>query len=201
MSRPVTLVDFLRHGEPVGGRRYRGNGVDDPLSERGWQQMWSAVEERIPWQRIVSSPLRRCRAFAEALAGRHGLPVEVDSRFREVGFGDWEGLSPDQILATDPASYAAFHADPVHKRPAGAEPLQDFGERVARALQDLLEVRAGEHLLVVAHAGVIRAVLGHVLRSEPAAWYRARIDNAAFSRVLLGEHGLRLEFHNRPACP
>jgi alpha-ribazole phosphatase len=54
----ITL-DFMRHGEPVGGRKYRGQ-LDDPLSEKGWEQMRAAVGEAWPWTRIVSSPLLRC---------------------------------------------------------------------------------------------------------------------------------------------
>ena len=83
----TTLIDPIRHGLPVGGARYRGHAIDDPLSESGWQQMWDAVGDAAPWNRIVSSPLKRCRDFAEALGTRHGLPLELDDGLREVGFG------------------------------------------------------------------------------------------------------------------
>lgn len=192
-----TLVDFLRHGEPVGGRRYRGDGVDDPLSEKGWQQMWAAVGEQVPWQRVVTSPLQRCRAFATELAQRHRLALSVDPRFREVGQGVWEGLSPDEIQRDDAAAYAAFHQDPCRNRPHGAEALDVFGQRVSEALEELFSAAAGEHVLVIAHAGVIRAALGHVLQSDPVAWYRTRIDNAALTRFRRGPYGNKLEFHNR----
>jgi probable phosphoglycerate mutase len=194
-----TLVDFMRHGEPVGGRRYRGDGVDDPLSEQGWQQMWAAVGEPVPWQRVVTSPLQRCQAFALALADKHRLPLSIEQRFREVGQGEWEGLTPDDILQRDPAAYAAFHHDPVRNRPRGAEALEAFGQRVAEALEELFSAHAGEHVLVVAHAGVIRAALGHVLQSDPVAWYRTRVDNAALTRFRCGRFGNKLEFHNRPS--
>jgi probable phosphoglycerate mutase len=194
---PDTLIDFLRHGEPVGGRRFRGDGADDPLSETGWQQMWDAVGEQRPWQRVISSPMRRCREFAAELKERCGVPLSIESRFREVGQGSWEGLSPAQVIAANEAEYRAFYADPQRNRPPGAEPLEAFGARVAAALSDLLRDHAGEHLLVVAHAGVIRAALGFVLQAEPVAWYRTRVDNAAFTRFLSGSYGLRLEFHNR----
>ena len=62
----ITTIDLLRHGEPIGGRRYRGH-IDDPLSEYGWSEMWHAVSGETPWQQIITSPLRRCREFAEAL--------------------------------------------------------------------------------------------------------------------------------------
>ncbi len=169
-----TLIDFLRHGEPVGGRRFRGNGADDPLSEKGWQQMWDAVGERLPWQRIISSPMRRCSAFAEALAEKCGLELSIDDRFREVGFGRWEGLSPDEIISANPEEYAAFYRDPCRNRPAGAETLEDFGQRVAQGLEDVLSNYPGEQVLVVAHAGVVRAALGYILNVDPAAWYRTR---------------------------
>ena len=192
-----TFIDFMRHGEPEGGRRYRGNAVDDPLSEKGWQQMWNAVGEQRPWQHIISSPMRRCSAFAEALAEECALELSIDDRFREVGFGRWEGLSPDEIIARNPREYTAFYRDPCRNRPQGSETLEDFGQRVAQALQDVLSDYPGEHVLVVAHAGVVRAVLGYILNVEPAAWYRTGIDNAAFTRVRNDRHGNKLEFHNR----
>lgn len=201
MTDTTTTVDFLRHGEPVGGRRYRGDGADDPLSEKGWQQMWSAVGQQAPWSRIVTSPLQRCSAFAQALNEKHGLPVEVDSRFREVGLGSWEGLSPDDIIARNESEYRLFYEDPQRNRPEGAEPLEIFGARVAEALSNVFDRYAGEHVLVIAHAGVIRAALGYVLQAEPVAWYRTHIDNAAFTRVRSGRYGLRLEFHNRHELP
>ncbi|HEB98153.1 MAG TPA: histidine phosphatase family protein [Thiotrichales bacterium] len=193
----VTLIDFIRHGEPEGGRLYRGSGVDDPLSEKGWAQMWAAVGEEAPWTAVLSSPLVRCRAFAEALAERHGLPLELEPRFREVGFGAWEGRRPEEIERDTPEAYAAFYADPVHARPAGAEPLEAFGVRVAEALEEALARHAGGHPLVVAHAGVIRAALGFVLGAAPTAWYRVRVDNAGVTRFRRDRLGIRLEFHNR----
>ena len=192
-----TIVDFLRHGEPVGGRRYRGDGVDDPLSEKGWQQMWGALGDAAPWAAVVTSPMQRCQAFAVALTEKLSLPLTVEHRFREVGLGGWEGLSPDDILASDPDSYAAFYRDPRRNRPQGAETLEAFGARVAEALEQVLNDYTGQQVLVVAHAGVIRAALGHVLRSDPVAWYRTRIDNAALTRFRRGEYGTKLEFHNR----
>ncbi len=197
-----TIIDLLRHGSPEGGRAYRGHSIDDPLSEKGWAQMWAAVGGEavgmVPWTRIVSSPLIRCSDFAEALGARHGLPVSVDARFREVGFGRWEGRTPDQIQRENPDEYAAFFRDPVHSRPPAAEPLRDFVERVAAAFGDCLRENAGEHVLVVAHAGVIRAVMAYVLKADLQCAYRVAVNNACFTRCRQGERGLMLEFHNRP---
>ena len=59
-----TTLDFLRHGQPNGGSRYRGNGVDDPLSDLGWRQMRDTTAGVAGWQRVISSPMQRCVAFA-----------------------------------------------------------------------------------------------------------------------------------------
>jgi broad specificity phosphatase PhoE len=192
-----TVIDFLRHGEPAGGRRYRGDGVDDPLSEHGWRQMWSTVGEFDGWDVIISSPMQRCHAFARALGEKIDRAVVVDPRFREVGMGSWEGRSPQEILDTDPEAYASFYRDPVANRPAGCEPLDAFGRRVAEAYDAVLAGYPGRHVLVVAHAGVIRAAVGYILQADPVAWYRTAIDTAGATRFRHGEFGNKLEFHNR----
>lgn len=182
VEHPETEIELLRHGEPVGGRRYRGK-LDDALSEKGWQQMWRAVGDRSDWQQIVTSPLQRCRAFAMALGERHGLPVAVDGRFAEVGFGSWEGRTRQELEAQFPGQVLRFLRDPVDNRPPGAELLDDFICRVHAGLADVLQAYAGKRILLVAHAGVIRAVMTHVLGMPPAAMYRIHVENAGLTRI------------------
>ena len=191
-----TLVDLIRHGEPVGGRRYRGNGTNDPLSELGWQQMWRAVGEENPWHQVVTSPLERCRAFAAALACRHELPLAVEPELREVGMGSWEGRTPAEVREREPASYERFYRDPVGQRPPGAEPLENLIVRVGRAYDTLVACHPGRHLLLVVHAGVMRALAGRVLRAAPERWYRIRIDYAGLIRIRHGTFGPVLEYLN-----
>jgi len=183
MENNCTVVDLIRHGEPVGGNRYRGHGVDDPLSERGWAQMWDAIGDTHPWDRIVSSPLQRCSLFAEALAERANIPCAIDARFREVGFGNWEGRTAEEVEVADPEGFRAFYEDPVRNRPQGAEPLNDFLARISAAYEETRRSHAGCRILIVAHAGVIRAVTTSVLDAPVEAIYRQRIDNAGMVRV------------------
>ncbi len=193
----MMVIDLMRHGEPVGGRRYRGQ-VDDPLSEKGWAQMRAAVAGATPWTRIVSSPLARCRAFAEALAVEHGLPLEFDARLMEGGFGAWEGRSAAEIEAASPGAVARFKADPVGARPAGAEPLEDFHARVTAALDALVVRHAGEHLLVVGHAGVMRMVLAWALQMPVAHAYRVDVAPATLTRLRIDGGHASLIFHGNP---
>ena len=192
----TTRLDFLRHGEPVGGARFRGNGVDDPLSPKGWQQMRDTAAAIGGWQRIISSPLKRCREFAEWLGQEHDLPVEVIEDLREVGFGAWEGTDRAELKQQRRAEFDAFYADPVNCRPAGAEPLDRFGARVSAVFDELVERYAGEILLVVCHAGVIRGTLGHVTQLPAVNWYRTEVNNAAVTRFVHDHLGPRLVAHN-----
>jgi len=192
------FIDLLRHGEPEGGQRYRGCGIDDPLSETGWAQMRAAVgKASASWDHLITSPMRRCREFAEALSHERGLGLSVEEDLREVGFGSWEGRSPEAIKAEAIDEYLAFYSDPAVARPEGAEPLEDFAARVRHALTVLTERHGGEHLLVVAHSGVIRAAITHAMGVPPAALYRLRMPYAALTRLRLDERGMSVEFVNR----
>lgn len=190
----TTTLDLMRHGEPVGGRKYRGQ-VDDPLSEKGWVQMHDAVGDARPWTQIVSSPLMRCRAFAEALADRLGVPLSFDARLMEVGFGEWEGKSAVEIEQGAPGTLERFKADPLNARPAGAEPLADFHARVAVALDDMLARHAGQHVLLIGHAGVIRMAFAWALHIPLAHAYRIEVATASFTRLRFEAQRASLIFH------
>lgn len=177
-----TIIDILRHGEPVGGSRYRGQ-IDDPLSEKGWLQMRTAVQGRDEWQQIVSSDLARCADFARELGGRLAVDVELEPAFREVGFGRWEGKSASELLAEDPEGTAAFWRDPINNTPPGAEPLPVFHQRVISAWQSLLERHRGKHLLLVGHAGMMRILLLHALGLPLESFYRFDPRNASMVRL------------------
>jgi alpha-ribazole phosphatase len=178
----TTVIDLLRHGEPVGGRRYRGQ-LDDPLSEQGWTEMRHAVSAQTPWQVIISSPLRRCSEFAQELSTRLSLPLHLDERLMEVGFGEWEGLTRRELQAQDETQLSRFYHDPVSNRPEGAESLEAFNQRIGQALEQTLHEHRGKHILIIAHAGVIRGILTQTLNAPIASMYRLSISTASLTRI------------------
>lgn len=196
-----TVIDLIRHGEPRGGRLFRGDGVDDPLSETGWQQLRAALGTACRWEQVVSSPLARCRVFALELAARHALPFAVEPDLREIGMGDWEGLTPADVAARDPAALAAMYQDPAGCRPPGGEPLAAFTARVVPAFERLVAAHTGRRLLLLSHAVVMRAIVGHLLRADTGCWYRLRIDYAGVVRVRCGSNAFSVECVNAPAIP
>ena len=193
---PETTIDLIRHGEPEGGRAFRGHSINDPLSEKGWQQMWDAVGEDLPWDQIITSPLERCQAFAEALMDTYDIPCETEDNFKEVGFGNWEGRTPDEIKEENNKEYQDFYLDPVNKRPSGAEDLNQFISRVKIAYEKIIEKHQGKHILIVAHAGVNRAIIANALHAAPIGLYRIKVNNAGISRLKHDDLGSHLLYHN-----
>ncbi len=191
-----TIIDLIRHGEPEGGSRYRGNNIDDLLTEKGWSQMWAAVGDYDEWDLIITSPLQRCRAFAEALGEKRNIPIVVEENLKEVGFGSWEGKTPAEIKEKDLLEFDAFYADPVNNRPEGAEPLDEFIQRVVDVYNNVIEKYLGKHLLIVAHAGVNRVLIANAIDVSAAGMYRIDVKNAGLSRIVNGWKGDVLRFHN-----
>ena len=196
-----TRIDLLRHGEPVGGRRYRGQ-TDDPLSEKGWQQMRASVQDRQDWDVIYSSPLKRCAEFAQELSGQLSLPVKTDERLKEIGFGCWEGRTPDDIRRDDPRRLENFWRDPISNRPEGAETLAGFQARVSAAWAGICATHAGQRVLIVGHAGITRMILSLVLGSPAERMFRIQVDNACLTRIRILGAGAEampmLVFHGCP---
>lgn len=151
---------LMRHGETIEPGRFCGE-TDVALSGRGWQQMRSAAGAR-HWTHIVSSPSRRCAAFAWELAAQSGARHRIDPDLREMHFGSWEGRSPAELSHSEPDALAAFWADPVSHPPPGGEPLAHLEARVVRAVARALEeTRAAElagDVLLITHGGPIRVL-------------------------------------------
>ncbi|NOQ88865.1 MAG: histidine phosphatase family protein [Gammaproteobacteria bacterium] len=195
----TTYIDIIRHGEPVGGRRYRGYSVDDALTEKGWTQMRAAVPESPKWNHIVSSPLKRCLEFSQELANDLQIPLTVEDNMKEIGFGEWEGKTPEDILAEDSETLNRFYQDPVNNRPKGAEPLDSFSQRVWHAYLDIVDKHQDKHILVVAHAGVARAITANILKMslndvysrlkiEYGAIIHSSVDEGHPAKILISAH-------------
>lgn len=182
MQSTVTTIDLLRHGKPEGGEIFRG-ATDVLLSDEGWQQMHASVANGESWQQIVSSPLKRCRAFAEQLAQQHQLPISQHDGLREISFGAWDGMAFGQVREQYGDLLDLYWRDPFNFAPPDAEPMSDFCQRVQQALWHLVEQYRGQHLLLVTHGGVIRAVMAEILQAQSVSLLRYEVPYAAFSRV------------------
>jgi probable phosphoglycerate mutase len=186
-----TLIALVRHGQSTWNAEGRWQGqADPPLSSLGEAQAAAAAGSCPPVDVVVASDLTRARRTAEIIAGARGFgAVGLEPRLRETNTGEWTGLTRDEIEERWPGWLAA------DRRPAAFEAWEAVADRAAAALVDLHQSYAGQTLLAVAHAGVIRAVergldvLGAVPRNLGGRWFEVNGDGlVAGDAVVLIEH-------------
>jgi alpha-ribazole phosphatase len=180
MSRLV----LIRHAEPDESMRGRSYGrLDVPLSPAGGAQA-AAVAELLRDARldaIFASPLRRAIDTAAPLAEARGLTVVTHDGLRELDFGALEGLTFDDIARDRPELYESWMTDPTETQFPDGESFADLSER---ALAAAAEIRSEhERAAIVAHGGVIRAILVDALQMPPRAIFRLDQPYGAISVV------------------
>ncbi len=190
----VEYIDILRHGSTLSGNILRGH-TDDPLSEEGFVQMQTAVAGNA-WRRIITSPLSRCRRFAEELSHERRIPLAVDDRLTEFHFGEWDGRDVDLLRAEDGERLQRFFADPVNNTPPGGEEFQSFDRRVQDAWRSIHDDDQSGGTLIITHGGVILSILAHVLGRDRLHG-RVDVPYACISRIARGgaDYPARLLYH------
>lgn len=163
----MTTVVAVRHGETARSREHRIQGwAPTPLTEAGRTQA-ERVGDRLATaydiDRVVSSDLHRAAETTELIPGHVDAPVTFESAWRERDFGVFQGLPADEWFERFPEYELDSGPDVARKRPDSGESLLDVRERVLENWQVMLgECAPTETVLVVAHGGPIRLVLGHV---------------------------------------
>ncbi|WP_091572752.1 bifunctional RNase H/acid phosphatase [Micromonospora sediminicola] len=181
-----TRLILVRHGETerTVQKRYSGRG-DVPLTERGRAQAAATaarVAELAPSvAAVVSSPLSRCVATAEAVAARIGdPPVRTDDDLIECDFGIWEGRTFAEVRQGWPGELDAWLASTRVAPPQG-ESFTTVAERTGRAVDRLRSAYPGETVVVVSHVSPIKLVLRDALAAGDAFLHRLYLDTAGVS--------------------
>lgn len=150
----------------------------------------------IPFAAVYTSPLARAVETARAVAAASGLvPIEI-ADLREIEFGDVEGLEFDRYPAQ---LQTELLAEPLSARFPGGETYGELRTRVCRALDDVVRRHTGESVLIVTHAGSIRAALAAWLGIAGEAMFRIDqrtasvnvvdwVDGTPIVRLLNGTH-------------
>ena len=186
-------IVLVRHGETDGESSVRFHGASDvALSAKGSDQMRrvTAALGAERFDRVVASPLRR--SWQSAWIAARGLPVSLESDFREVHFGRWEGLTREEIQDSDPVLYDDWQSGAEGFEYPGGEARAAFRGRVERGLERLLASDA-RSVLVVAHKGVIRAITAKLTgeapgRDEPALGGSIELTRDADGSWFRGRH-------------
>ncbi|MFD7228901.1 bifunctional RNase H/acid phosphatase [Streptomyces sp. NPDC059881] len=200
LGPPATFV-LLRHGETAltPQKRFSGSGGTDPeLSEVGERQaeaVAAVLAARGTIQAVVSSPLKRCRQTAAAVAARLGLDVGIDEGLRETHFGAWEGLTFGEVRERYGDDLDAWLASPKAAPTGGGESFATVARRVAATRDRLAEDYRGRTVLLVTHVTPIKTLVRLALGAPPEALFRMELSAASLSAVAYyadGNASLRL---------
>ena len=184
---------LVRHGQTEPNRAGQLLGrLDAPLTELGRRQASAAAQAVLSAHdvaRVVTSPLGRARATAELF----GLPVEVDERWIEVDYGDYDGLPfkevPDEL-------WREWRADASWAPPSG-ESLASVGRRVRDACESLSASATDADVVVVSHVSPIKAAVAWALEVGDEVSWRMHLDVAAVCVIDCGRRGPSLRLFNQ----
>ena len=171
-------VFLIRHPRPVidAGICYGRLDVDAHAPQAIADQIKPLLPADVP---VFSSPLRRARQLAEAL---HPSPV-IDQRLCEIDFGDWEGRAWNDI---ERSLLDAWAADVIGFTPPGGESVASLQQRV---IDFATSLEAQPAVALVAHAGVLRALVGHWQQLPVAEWTQLQFDFGSLTTLRI-EHSL-----------
>ena len=180
-------IFLIRHGATAwsyGDQRFCGS-TDLELSDAGLREA-ELVADRLatePLAAVYATSLIRSRQTAEAIAARHGLPVQAVAELREANFGEWEGLNYAEIVERYPELNAARARNPAEAAPPGGEDLHQVTARAVPAFLILAERHREEEIVVVGHNTINRVLLCHLL-DMPLENYKRILQSPAAVNVL-----------------
>lgn len=157
---------LIRHPQPTVGADICYGSTDLTVDLQECGRLLPILRQKVPeGVPIWSSPLRRCETLATMMvAGQNNDAVKIDSRLRELHFGDWEMQSWGDIPRDQIDAWAN---DTVHHHPGGGESVFEMATRIAAFYQELLA--AGQNAVVVCHAGTIRLIEACLLEESVTA--------------------------------
>jgi probable phosphoglycerate mutase len=199
-----TEIIIVRHGLTEWNKEgvFRGR-ADIPLSETGRRQAdllgRHLASETI--DRIYSSPLTRAKETAQVIANyttKGG--VSVSDRLIDISYGEWEGLSHQEVKERYPELYKKWMRSPDQVRFPNGESLSIVKRRAFSEILDILDKHKGGLVLVVAHRVVNKVLILTMLGLPLSAFWCIRQDTACFTRfTYTGEGSFALTLHNE-AC-
>jgi len=185
----LTTLVLVRHGRTplTESHKISGGDGDDPnlsdagrrdaaaaaslIQQLGREGRWKHIP---PVAAVVASPMNRTRETAEIIAEPLGLSVSLNENLREIGFGDWDGLTNEQVAEQTPDALEAWQGSYTVAPPNG-ESLETFDVRINRARQQIVKEFEGKTVVAVAHVMPVRGFIKWALDAGPAAYWRPQV--------------------------
>jgi len=194
-----TQIDLLRHGELETPGLFCAK-PDEPLSKKGLQDLWDATKKG-EWDIIISSPHARCQSFAKALAKQKECELIISPAFQEMDFGDWTGIATKTLWEQESTRLKQLWESPKDFIAPSGESIKTFTQRVKQGWQAMLTKHKSQNILLITHAGVIRAVLSEALKISHQSTLSFNIEYAHSSQLHYYPDGVySLRSHGTSHC-
>jgi len=167
----MTTVLLVRHGESEANKDniFAGNVLNPDLSEKGFKQAALYAEYAVKnykIDKVYSSNLLRAYNTAKACADLLKTEIIVDEGLREIGGGEWEGMTLDEIKEKDPEQFSIWCRDISACRCTGGESVAEMAERFIEALTKIARENDGKTILVASHYTPIRAMQAYAVKGD-----------------------------------
>jgi broad specificity phosphatase PhoE len=196
----VTTFLLVRHAATDAvGRVLSGRAPGVALNGAGRAQA-AALAERLAGSgatAVYTSPLERARETADAVAARLAVPARPLDALTEIDFGEWTGRAWDALAGAE--RWTHFNSFRAGTSPPGGELALHAQARAVGALLELRDAHAAETVVVVSHADVLKAVLGHFLGIPIDLQRRLVLAPASVSALRVEPWDASVEFVN-DAC-
>lgn len=193
---------LVRHGQPeqVHADTSDGGPADPSLTPQGWMEAKRVAEwlssERI--DHIVSSPMVRARQTSEPLADTLRLEPEIHDDIAEYDrnashYTPFEQMSAEEVQVLAEAAAGSVDINTLAKESYEGieiEEIEDFGTRVVRAIETIIEANESRRVAVFCHGGVINAYLAHIIQLDRPLWFYP--EYGSIHRVAASSQGIRM---------
>jgi broad specificity phosphatase PhoE len=183
-----THLFLIRHGETewnVEGR-YQGQ-ADPPLNERGIRQAYELGEKlaQVNLDLLYTSPLLRSEQTAEIISQKLAIPIYKDERLMEINQGDWQTRLRSEIEELYPDLFKRWETEPWEVTPPGGENLEQVGQRVFAAIDELLQNHTGERIGIVSHRIPIALIKMRYQGLDPDVVRSLKLSNADYEEIIV----------------
>ena len=185
---------IVRHGKTYWNEERKIQGwADIDLTAEGREVAVLSAEgmKDIHFDAIYSSPLKRANETAHILRGDRNLPIVVDERIKEIGFGVLEGADFLQIRGDKTSKFVSFFEQPeVYEAPEGGESFETVSERAADFMAEIIEKhKADTRVMIVAHGAVNKAMMRYVRKNEIKDFWLGSLQKNCGVTIVRCENG------------
>ncbi len=195
----MTGLYLVRHGETDWNRANRCQGcIDIDLNEEGVKQA-EAVAERLagePIDIVFSSQLSRAVNTAAKIAEKHSLEVIKSKALNEIAFGEWEGLTFEEMRARTDYNFSCWKTTPHLASFPGEGNLERVMQRSMDFITQIIKENEGKNIVVVSHGGILKTIILGLLDIPLAAYNRFYMTNASLSFLTIDGERSYINFLN-----